>query len=193
MTFGTLQAFLNQWLELERHSQQGEQFQRDRIGQLAMILMAANSQRDLVEIGCLNGSTTVQLAKAAQDFDRKVVAIDPWQKGTQNCAGGEYEIFLETTAPYANSIEVVRLRSDDPAVRPHIPKAIALAFVDGLHTYESALQDILMVQHAEVIVVDDITWSAEIMDALRVACHETRFTRRLFPLFVGNYREAYLI
>lgn len=188
----TLQQFADQWLTIERGGD-GAFRQRERLQELANLLLTANSKRDIVEIGCLNGSTTQLLAATAHQFGRKVIAIDPWKVGTQNCAGGEYDNFCKAIEPFKNSVEVVRLRSDDPAVLPHIPKNLALAFVDGLHEYETALQDILMVQHAEVVVVDDITWSAELRRAVEEACFQTRYGRRLTPLFVSNYREAYLI
>lgn len=184
--------FANQWLHVEQGTPDGSEGQRDRIYELAMVLLTANRRRDLVEIGCLNGSTTQRLAIAAREMNRKVVAIDPWTIGTQNCNGGEYENFMEAIEPFKEYVDVVRLRSDDPAVRPHIPKQLAMAFVDGLHTYEAALQDILMVQHAEVIVVDDVGME-EVHRALEDACWQTRFARRLEPVFVANYREAYLI
>lgn len=192
MNRAAILKFTTQWLRLEADSSDGSEGQRDRVRELAQILMVANSRRDLMEIGCLNGSTTQLLAIVASDYRRKVVAIDPWEVGTQNCNGGEYENFCAAIEPFKEYVEVVRLRSDDPAVRPHVPAQLALAFVDGLHEYATTLQDILMVRHAEVVVVDDVNLP-EVRAALEDACYETRFARRLEPVFVANYREAYLI
>lgn len=117
---------------------------------------------DLVEIGCLNGSTTVRLAQVAKLHNRRVIAIDPWQEGTQNCTGAEYPRFLETIAPYQDIVDVVRKDSRDPDAIAYLRmRQLAMGFVDGLHEYQTCLSDIHACYHAKLIAVDDIRWSDE--------------------------------
>ena len=61
---------------------------------------------------------------------------------TQNCCGKEYPQFLKNTLPYADIVDVVRLESQhENAVSAIKGRALAFAFVDGLHTYEAVCQD----------------------------------------------------
>ena len=121
---------------------------------------------DLVEIGCLNGSTTVLLCAVARLHGRRVVAVDPWKAGTQNCEGGEYVRFMTVTEPYHDLLDVLRLDSRDPRVPEFLKqRGLAFSFVDGLHQYQAALNDILACGHSSLIAVDDITWSTEVKRA----------------------------
>jgi SAM-dependent methyltransferase len=61
-----------------------------------------NWQGELLEIGCWKGETTIVLAKVAREFGRRVIGVDPWQVGLQNCNGTEYAEFAERTKDYAN-------------------------------------------------------------------------------------------
>lgn len=147
--------------------------QRDRIHAAAEWACQKYSG-DLVEIGCLNGSTTVRLAEVAQKYGRRVIAVDPWQVGTQNCNGGEHAIFLQTTEPFKDIIDVVRKDSRDPEVAQYLKqRQLCFAFVDGLHTFEATRGDILSVGHAPVIAVDDTRWSSEVLRAFH-ELHEER-------------------
>jgi hypothetical protein len=140
--------------------------QRDRLEAVAA-WCASNCPGDLVEIGCMNGSTTVRLARVAQAHGRRVLAVDPWLTGTQDCRGGEYENFMQVTVPYRDIVDVVRLPSQEPeAVRRIQERAVCFGFVDGLHTYDACLGDILALAHAAVIAVDDVNWRP---DDLRLA------------------------
>lgn len=115
----------------------------------------------LVEIGCFRGQTTIELLKIAKQYNRHVIAVDPWQAGTQDCYGGEYEEFLETVRDYYDYLEIIRLSSMIPAAIAKLKATpICFAFIDGLHTYEAAASDIEAVRHcAGVIAVDDISWN----------------------------------
>lgn len=144
---------------------------------------------DLVEIGCQYGTTTVKLAQVAREFGRRVLAIDPYEIGTQNCDGGELETFLAAIAPWEDVVEFHRLDSRDPAVT-HLLRSreLAFAFVDGLHTYAACRNDILNTAHAGLLAVDDVIWSAEV----RRAFYEAEALPRS-PLHLLRLREGYLL
>lgn len=183
-----LLRLLAPYVEIERGGSDGSIQQRERLYEVAEF-MVKRVEGDFVEIGCLHGSTTVLFAQVAQRFDRRVLAIDPWQIGTQNCEGGEYEIFLRTIKPYANIVDVVRESSAAPEVVARLKRTeIAFAFVDGLHEYNACLQDIQSVHHAYLIAVDDTNgWSKEVARAFKEGAREK--TQISNP----NFRESYLL
>lgn len=146
---------------------------------------------DFIEIGCFLGGTTVKLAEVAKKYNRRMIALDPWQLGTQNCHGGEYETFLKTTEQYRDVIDIVRSDSLLPETIAQIKnKQLCFAFVDGLHTYEACLQDIQTVAHCSgIIAVDDTTWSPDVVRAFREGAALTNRNYLCIPVL----RESYLL
>ncbi len=146
----------------ESAQSEGSTYLRERIMAIAE-RCARDWEGDLVEIGCLNGSTTVRLAQVAKLHNRRVLAVDPWETGTQNCEGEEYERFVKIIAPHKDIVDVLRVDSRDPEVKRQLElRGICFAFVDGLHEYHAALGDIRNCYHAKLICVDDITWSKDV-------------------------------
>jgi hypothetical protein len=135
----------------------GARFQRDRIA-AAADWSAAHFPGDFIEIGAFRGETTAVLGEVAERHGRKVVVVDPWQLGTQNCEGGEYEAFLSNTERFGARIEVIRASSLTDETKAEIARRpLSFAVVDGLHSYEACLSDILAVDHcAGMIEVDDL-------------------------------------
>jgi len=118
---------------------------------------------DLAEIGCMTGATTKSLAALAAAHKRRVIAIDPWEPGTQNCDGTEYETFLENTAPYKRIVNVLRMRSQLDEASDYLrARALCFAFVDGSHEYEDCFWDIMATSHAPIICVDDVLWNSAV-------------------------------
>ena len=103
---------------------------------------------DFIEIGCYLGNITSALAKVAKTHGRKVIALDPWEPGTQNISGNEYEIFLKNIEPFKDVVEIIRMSSlDKEAISQIKNRELCFAFVDGLHTYRACLSDIKTVSH----------------------------------------------
>lgn len=189
MIIDTLIEILTPWQQIEQQGADGAIAQRERLMQIADMLCQEQSGA-LVEIGCLNGSTTALLAQVAQKYNRKVIAIDPWEIGTQNCDGGEYENFIQSIAPYCDTVEIIRARSDSQKAHSALAtRALAFVFVDGLHTYETCLADIRMVQHAGLIAVDDLFWSVEVRRAFAQAVTELNKQQ----VYFSEFREGYLL
>ena len=122
---------------------------------------------DIAEIGCFTGATTRALATLAKAYDRRVIAVDPWEPGTQNCEGWEYEAFLQNTKEFTDRIDVLRKDSRDKEVVKYLKaRTLAFALVDGLHEHEACLSDINAVGHCQgVIAVDDILWNKSVEKA----------------------------
>jgi hypothetical protein len=163
--------------------------QRQRLAEIAE-LCARRYPGDFIEIGAYVGKTTRQLAQVARRYNRRVLVIDPWQPGTQNCRGMEYEGFLQNIAPYRDIVDIVRDSSlEARAIGIIKGRALSFALVDGLHTFEACLSDIRAVSHtAGLIAVDDLLWKHELLLAfLRGA----KLIQRI-PIHNVYCREGYL-
>jgi predicted O-methyltransferase YrrM len=175
--------------QLELH-EQGSFLQGDRLAEVAE-LCAQRKAGDFIEIGCYIGETTRRLAEVAHQYGRRITAVDPWETGTQNCEGWEYEAFLKNIEPYASVVDIVR---DDSTKRRTIARIrklnLCFAYVDGLHTYAACLSDIRAVAHTHgIIAVDDIYWSYPVTRAVRRGAYLTRRTAVHHPAC----REGYLL
>lgn len=139
---------------------QGSAQYRDRL--TAVVRYCINKwPGDLVEIGAMAGNMTAQLAATG----RQVIVIDPWEAGTQNCEGWEYEVYLKKTKEFSN-IETLRVESQDKEAFEYLEgRELCFALVDGLHEYEAALSDMELVKAAPVICVDDILWNKSVEKA----------------------------
>ncbi len=168
----------------------GSMQQRERIVRVAEYC-ARRQPGDFLEIGCYVGETTKILAEIARKYHRRVIAVDPWEPGTQNCVGWEYNAFLQKVEPYADIVDIVRASSLNRETIALIKeRALCFAFIDGLHTYSACLSDIQTVAHCQgIIVVDDILWNDEVMFAFRRGAYLTHRFAIHHPLC----REGYLV
>ena len=145
---------------------------------------------DLCEIGCYTGGNTKLLAQVARKYGRRVIAVDPWLPDTQDCRGEEYEIFLRNMGPYLDITDIVRFRSQSPYAAAVLAATdLCFAIIDGLHTYVGCLSDIRAVDHASVIMVDDMLWCDDVRRAVVIGAAE--INKRIIQHYLC--REAYLI
>lgn len=135
----------------------GAEYQRKRLSEIADFC-ANHYPGDFIEIGAFKGETTAILGRIAEQYGRRVMVVDPWETGTQNCEGEEYSAFKETASSFASIIDVVRLSSlSEKAKKEMLRRDFSFALVDGLHTYDACLSDILSVNHCKgIIAVDDL-------------------------------------
>lgn len=168
----------------------GAQEQRQRIERVAD-WCANRYPGDLIEIGAYTGGTSRLLAEVAERYDRRLIIVDPWETGTQNCDGFEFEAFLRNTDSYRDIIDIFRTRSDNKKTIETI-KAVELcfAFVDGLHTGPAVKLDIETIDHCNgIISVDDILYNA----ALRSAFVAKAVKLERAPVNSILWREGYLV
>ena len=181
-------------------SQYAEQGVRPRVAnkqpeRLMLIagLCAGRFTGDLAEIGAQKGITTVRLLDVAREHDRRVIVVDPWTPGTQDCRGHEYAIFEQATAEYNDILDVVRLPSQDSqAIEALLARTLCFAYVDGLHQHGPALCDIMAVRHTEgVIAVDDVRMFA----GARAAFEQAAVLLGRTPIYRPELgiREGYLV
>lgn len=144
---------------------------------------------DFVEIGCCAGNTTLQLARVARRFGRRVLAVDPWAEDE-----AVYERFVENTRECSDIIDVVRLPSqNEQAIEQIKARSLCFAFVDGLHTHEALLSDIVTVGHCKgVVAVDDVGYACEPED-LRPAFFEGAQMIGRGVYWHPRCREGYLL
>jgi hypothetical protein len=149
-----------------------------------------NCEGDLVEIGAHVGRTTIRLLELAEQYDRRVLVVDPWEKGTQNCRGHERSKFLERTERLAHRLDVVRAESESmEAIAALIDRRpLALALVDGLHVYRAAKNDIYATMNASIVCVDDLDMP-EVLQAYREVAGE----KELCIVRDERLREGYLV
>lgn len=162
-------------------------FYRDRAAIMAHINCSLH-MGDIVEIGAFEGDLSVKLAAVAEQFGRTLIVIDPWETGTQNCSGVEFDRFIDKTDRYRDSIDVVRASSQSKQANDACRGDLAFAVVDGLHEFDPCLADIVMVKHAKMICVDDTLTIKGCSDATRSA--QKMLGKRLA---MSQYsRESYL-
>lgn len=144
---------------------------------------------DLIEIGCHKGKTTARFCELVREFGRKLIAVDPWELGTQNCEGGEREQFVERTRGYEDVLEINRVSSMEKGIIKQIKRRdLAFAYVDGLHTVRACKIDVATVSHSPTIGVDDIRNSLLKDSVYDVAAKELGYG----AVFRKQWREGYL-
>jgi hypothetical protein len=169
---------------------QGSLRERDRLALVAELSLQ-RYKGNLLEIGAFLGETTVRLAALADQYGRRMVVVDPWQPGTQNCEGPEFDIFLQNTRDYRHVIDIVRASSLEPQTIQEIGRMdLAFSYVDGLHTYEATLSDVLAVGATRgMIAVDDVRWH----EGTKRGYLEGAARLKRHAMFHAACREGYLL
>jgi len=148
----------------------GSTLQRERLVWMAD-WSAEHFPGDFVEIGCRLGLTTVLLAEVARRHQRRVIVVDPWEDGvfdnvTNKESAAAYPEFLENTSEYSDIIDIIHLSSLDEEAKKNLrQRELSFSFVDGLHTYDACLSDILAVGHTKGIIGVDDLGTLEFRDA----------------------------
>jgi predicted O-methyltransferase YrrM len=168
----------------------GGSLQRQRIENIAR-WSAAHYAGDFVEIGALAGETSRILAKAAAETGRRLIVIDPWMTGSQDCQGSEYEQFLANIAPWREHVDVWRESSVNAEIIAKLKaRPLCFAFVDGWHVLHACFSDLMAAGHAAgIIATDDVRYN-----------HDLAFAHQHAGSLLGrdviidpDMREAYLL
>lgn len=120
---------------------------------------------NLVEIGAGSGMTTRVLLQAAETFNRRVLAIDPFEDGWASMPVGygvpyPHAVFREQVKGMESRLTLCQNLSASSfaweAIDRHRP--IAFAFLDGLQYQGNVVKELEMMQKAKavVIAVDDV-------------------------------------
>lgn len=136
-----------------------KRFYKDRVVALAGHC-CANNPGDLIEVGCLGGATTVELAAVARTYGRQLYAVDNWLPGGDDKLRERvFPNFLKEIDPFRDVVQVCDMDAHgNAATEVYIRNHFAFAFVDDGHRYPQALYELLclMPQTSGMIVVDDI-------------------------------------
>jgi len=164
--------------------------QRERVAALADWTLS-EFEGDLVEIGACQGLCSRMLAEVAARHGRKLIVIDPWVPGTQDCEGEEYEAFLRNTSEFKKHLEVIREPSSAPVVFEKMrDRPLAFVFVDGLHTFDACWSDFNLVRNVNgIVIADDARYNMEVLMAARIRARQYGW-RVIQP---PDMREALLI
>lgn len=168
----------------------GGSLQRQRLENFAR-WSAAHYPGDFVEIGAFRGETSRLLARAAAETGRRLIVIDPWMTGSQDCDGTEHQQFLDNIAPWKEHVDVWRESSLSAEVIAKLKtRTICFAFVDGLHTLMAAFSDTMAVGHAQgIIAADDVRYNRDLAFAHNHAA--ALLGRR--SVIDPDMREAYIL
>ena len=168
----------------------GGTLQRQRLVGVAEFC-ASRFPGDLVEIGAYRGETTRLLAAVARKHQRRLIVIDPWISGSQDCVSDEHQAFLKNTAEVQDVLDVWRESSVDRAVVARLAtRPLCFAFVDGWHVLHACLSDILAAGHAKgVIAIDDTRYNHDLLFTTR---HGAKKLSRRAVLQDGWQRESYI-
>lgn len=156
---------------------------------------AAKYPGDYCEIGAGVGNTTIQLLRLANEFSKKVLVVDPFEKGWNEmpesyAKGYPKEVFYGTLTEYKELMELHEVTSLCSSAERFLFRPLCFAFVDGLQYKGAVLSDLRIVNHAKIICVDDMnrsTGQSQVPDAVNEFC---RVNKR--ELIINN-RWAYII
>lgn len=160
---------------------------------------------NVIEIGCGNGDTSIPLLKICQKFNRKYIAIDPFEDNWENIPEGygkpyPYNIWKDKVKNFQDRIVHFRLPSQDPSLYELLEqqKPFAFAFVDGLQYKEAVLSDInlLVKLNCSVICVDDYdrnTQLSQVPEAVNEFIEQNKNFKFVTERSSASRRKAYIL
>ncbi|MDZ4787667.1 MAG: class I SAM-dependent methyltransferase [Blastochloris sp.] len=168
----------------------GGSLQRQRLVALAE-WSAQHYSGDFVEIGAFCGDTSKLLAELAAKHQRRLIVIDPWITGSQDCDGAEFAAFQNNIAAVRDHVDVWQASSLDEEIIQRLKKReVSFAFVDGLHTLKACLSDILSVGHTKgVIAIDDTRYNHDLLFSIQHAANQLNHYAVQDP----EFRESFLL
>jgi len=150
---------------------------------------------DLVEIGVLGGVQTLRLAKLANRYGRRVIAVDPWvwdpdYKNRAGCTETTRAEFYERMKGYLHIIDVLDDISQSGRVINFIKaRDICFGLIDGAHFYEPCKRDIETLWYCSGIIALDDLW----MEGVKRAFLEAGKKQGREAFYHARLAEGYLL
>ncbi len=150
---------------------------------------------NVIEIGAGFGDNTIGFCEVANNHNRHVLVIDPFESDWENMPESyryPYEIFKKTMHPYEGLYSLCKKSSLDEEVKIDMENLlpIAFAYVDGLQSEEAVLSDLRLMEKYDVklIGIDDKNRGG-VKEAIEIFLEESKYN--LIETQENN-REAYL-
>jgi predicted O-methyltransferase YrrM len=123
----------------------------------------------VVEVGSASGGTTIALVLAAQEVNKKVISVDPYPEELEDVAYCYPKgLMKQLKADFARNLlsgeykNIVQYNVDLKFCLQHIPDHLSVVFIDGLHEYDSAMNEFTMLYPLVVpggwIYIHDTCW-----------------------------------
>ena len=126
---------------------------------------------NLIEIGLGYGSTTLKLLELAEEFNRIVIGVDPFEDGWDKMQKGfgepyPYEMFVCKDHP---RLKLIKKDSFSLEVWKEVKTdKLCFAHVDGDQSSRARVSyDIELVNHSAIICVDDYINRSDVRNAVR--------------------------
>ena len=148
---------------------------------------------DLVEIGVLSGGTTIHLAKLANRYGRRVIAVDPWvwdadYKGKGGCTETTHDEFYARMKDYLHIVDVIYDFSERAADTIKA-RDICFGLIDGAHFYDPCKRDIETLWYCAGIIALDDLW----MEGVKRAFLEAGEKQGREAFYHDRLAEGYLL
>jgi predicted O-methyltransferase YrrM len=137
--------------------------------ELECLLAYVDGAQIVVEIGCFEGKTTVELARRTRG---RVYSIDPFPRGRLGICYGEIIARAHCRRSAVDNVEIIRRLSHEAA--PLFKHPIDFLFIDADHDYEALKRDW-------------VDWFPKVRKSGIVALHDCRLASNS-PEYLGSMR-----
>lgn len=125
-----------------------------------MFLDALKLEGDIAEIGLGTGENTLYFLQQASKVNKKVYGVDPFENDWDNMPESygkpyRYKDFVKGIELFKDSFLLCKENSLTSKAEQFLNRPLCFAYVDGLQYKGAVLSDLRIVNHAEVICVDD--------------------------------------
>lgn len=125
-----------------------------------IFLQSLKLEGDVAEIGLGTGENTLYFLQQASKVNKKVYGVDPFENDWDNMPESygkpyRYKDFVKGIELFKDSFLLCKENSLTSKAEQFLNRPLCFAYVDGLQYKGAVLSDLRIVNHAEVICVDD--------------------------------------